>query len=626
VVDVSKMSEQETEPPRTESEDVDSASPLQIIQNPAHNSDDGAAAAMRQTTGQLGGAFVAFVQSNRFVQAAAWLSRAALLVLLGAYLLSWLQGNWGMLTNPDLQNDDARTILFPFHAYGSADALGSDPIAQEMLSLVPWGVRSLYVLFVPIVDVYVASKLVQGVALLILLWAGVVLARSSRAGLGAAALLLFFVLHTPFASDRLGGGLPRAFGFPCFALWLAGVLAQKRLPRFIAPVLLALSYPSIMNLILAAEGFMALRGIGRVHWGVIGRRLRRYAALVGVCLVCVLPASLGESDRGPIHTLEQARNEPAFGRSGRLWILPFEKPLDAMSQAFIAPVKIREDSALKELHKVDDGGELIALLLIGAFLLLPFFRWVPPPSVAVSFFVGTTVIYAISRIFAFQLYSPERYYSFGMQMACLTLLLSCSAHLWFWLRPKWREIARNVSAAVLLGTVWLVSGSGIVKNSGMEINRGTDKELYEFVRTLPKDSRFATHILDGDGIPFWGARATMGSFETLQPWFTHSWARQKKRAMDTIDALYATEQEDIIRYADANQVTHFLINRSRYKSNLSRTAGSFQPFSDYAKEATRNKSQGDFPFSTPPKEAVIFESGRFSVVSVKELKKSWAQN
>jgi hypothetical protein len=181
-----------------------------------------------------------------------------------------------------------------------------------------------------------------------------------------------------------------------------------------------------------------------------------------------------------------------------------------------------------------------------------------------------------------------------------------------------------MSAAALMGIVWLVTGSGIVKDSGMEINRSTDRELYEFVRTLPKDSRFATHILDGDGIPFWGARATMGSFETLQPWFTLSWARQKKRAMDTIDALYATEESAIIDYAEANHVTHFLINRNRYKSNLSRTAGSFQPFSDYAKAAIRKKSKRDFPFSSPPKEAVLFESGRFSVVGVKQLKESWA--
>jgi hypothetical protein len=531
-----------------------------------------------------------------------------------------------MLTNPDLQNDDARTILFPFHQFGSAQALGDDPIASEMLSLVPWGVRALYLAFVPIFDVYVASKLVQAVALGVLLYAAVVLARSRRTGLGAAALLLFFLLHTSYAADRIGGGLPRAFGFPGFALWLSGVLSQRRGPRFAAPVLLALTYPSIMNLILAAEGLLALRGVGRIQWGIIGRRLKRDALLVGVCLVCVLPAALGDSDRGPLHTLEQAQAEPAFGRSGRLWILPFAEPVDAMSKAFISPLKVRGDTVFPSIRGIDDGEELASLLLIAGFLLLPFLRWVPPPAIAVSFFAGATVIYALSRVFAFQLYSPERYYSFGMPMACLTLLLSCSVHLGFWLKGRQRRIVRNLAAVVLIGAVWSVTGGGVVKDSGMEINRQTDQSLYEFVRSLPKDSRFATHILDGDGIPFWGARATMGSFETLQPWFVGSWAHQKKRAMDTIDALYSTETDDVLRYADENHVTHFLINEHRYRSQISKNAGSFQPFSDYARKVVQGASKRDLVFSQPPQEAIVFSSGRFSVVSVEGLKKAQSKD
>src|SRR5690606_7624338 len=329
----------------------------------------------------------------------AWMSRGAVLDVLASYLSTLIGGNWGLLINPDLQNDDARTIMFRYHQYAAADALGDDPIANEMLSLVPWGVRLLYLAFVPIFDVYVASKLVQAVALGVLLYAAVVLARSRRTGLGAAALLLFFLLHTPYAVDRIGGGLPRAFGFPCFALWLAGVLAGKRGPRFSAPVILAFTYPSIMNLILAAEGLMALRGIGRIQWGIVGRRLRRYALLVGVCIACVLPAAMGDADRGPIHTLEQAQAEPAFGRSGRLWILPFAKPVDAMRGALSSPLKVRGGTVFPSIRRTVDGEQLASVRVLAGFLLLPFLRWVPPPAGAVSLFAGATVFYARSRIF-----------------------------------------------------------------------------------------------------------------------------------------------------------------------------------------------------------------------------------
>jgi hypothetical protein len=154
------------------------------------------------------------------------LSIAAVLATLALYGAAWLDFNWEMLTNPELQTDDARTSIFPFHRYASDPSLVEDPIATEMLNLVPIGIRFLYRIFVPFTDVFVAPKIVQAVAFSILVAAAVLLAHGRRAGLGAGVLLLFFVLHDWFAVERVAGGLPRAFGFPCVALWLAGGLGN----------------------------------------------------------------------------------------------------------------------------------------------------------------------------------------------------------------------------------------------------------------------------------------------------------------------------------------------------------------------------------------------------------------
>ncbi len=576
------------------------------------------------------GPFLREMRRDQRADAFTWLTRSILLVLIASFVVAFGRANWGMLFDSGLQNDDARTVLIAFHRYGQAQALGSDPIANEMLSLVPWGARALYLLFVPLVDVYAATKLVQAVAFGILLWAVVLLARSRRAGLGAAALLLFLVLHTPFAVDRIAGGLPRAFGFPGFALWLSGVLTQRRIPRFSAPLILALTYPSVMNMILAAEGLLAVRGLGRVALGVLLRRLRRYAFLLLACLVCVLPAAAGGEDRGPIHTLEQAQKEPAFGRSGRLWILPFTKPIDAISDAFIDPLKpgsasARKESSLLGLDWVKEDPEMVAVLLLSLFLCLPVLGLGPLPAVAPAFFIGTAVIYALSRTFAFSLYSPERYYSFGMRMACLALLVASAAHLWFWVDLRYRAALRHLSAVVLISAVWLLSGSGLTSDTGMTIRRSSDRPLYDYVRTMPKDVRFATHLLDGDGIPFWGARATTGSFETLQPWFTKSWARQKSRAEATLSALYATEKEQVFSFADKHKVTHFLLNQGRYGSALKAKSGSFQPFSTYARDLLRDVRPRDVVLGNVPREAVEFQSGRFSIVSVEKLRVAWSR-
>gem|GEM_PF-707909 len=566
------------------------------------------------------------LSSPRKAKIGVYATRIVLLGVLLAFVWRFTQANLGMLFDADLQNDDARTILFPFHQYGEAGTLGDDPIAQEMLSAVPWGVRGLYLVLVPFIDIFAAAKVVQFISLGVLGWAAFILSRSRRTGLAAGVLLVFLMLHTPFVVDRVAGGLPRAFGFPCFALWVAGLMAGKRLPRFLAPVLLALSYPSIMNLILAAEGLLAIRGAGRRGGRVVLRRLKRYALVVGVCFVCVLPAAMGSSDRGPIHTLEQAKKEPAFGRSGRLYILPFAEPVKAMGEAFLDPVSVarpaRSDSALRTALR--NEGVLIAAALMGLLLLIPILRWGPSPQMAIAFVAGAIIVYAASRILAFRLYSPERYYSFGMRMAGIAVIMCCVPQAWFWVKNRsHRESARNLTVLAFVGLVWGLGGDRIRTDTGMVVDRKTDAELYEFVRTLPKDVRFATHILDGDGIPLFGARAHMGSYETLQPWFVDSWARQKERAMSTQAAYYATERKTVLDYVEKHGVTHFLLNKGRLGKHASRKSGSFQPFTAHVRKILKKRRKRPLLFTRPPKGSVVFQQGRFRVVSVEELKKIW---
>ena len=553
-------------------------------------------------------------------------STLAVLAVLSAYLTTWLQGNWGTLTDPLLQNDDARTSLFPFHRYGPEGALADDPIATEMLSFVPLGVHALYRAFVPLTDVYVAPKIVQGIALGELLFAGMVLSRSRRAGLGAGVLLIFLILHDWFAVFRIAGGLPRAFGFPVFALWLAGVLAQRPWVRRAAPVLAALTYPSVMNMLLAAEGLYAVRGLGRVEWGVLWRRLGRYVALVAVCFIAVLPALTGGEERGPIHNLEQAQNEPAFGKRGRLWVLPFDRPTDVLGRDFIDQLTPRGRSIAPELAKIyASDGEMYATLVFALLLVLALLRWTPVPWVAVAFFCGMVVLFFLSRTFAFQLYSPERYHSFGMRMAATTLIAALLTHSWYWLRPPLRDIARNLTVAGFILGVWAFAGDGVVKNVGMTIDQRRDRELYEFVATLPLDARIASHPADGDGIPYYSARATMGTFETLQPWFVDSWRRQKERCQETLTALYATDPAAVLDYAQRHGVSHFLVNRNRYKSDFQRRAASFEPFTAFTRELLRDVRRKDLVLGSVPDEAVVFRKGNWQVVDVELLRRRWRE-
>lgn len=186
------------------------------------------------------------------------LSVAVLTIVFAAYLAVWVHNNWLRLTDPARQDNDVRTLVFPFHRFGPEQALREDPIANDMYLLNPPGIRALYALFVPLTDLHVATKLVQAVAFGLVLIAGVRLLLAKNAGLGAGLLLIFLILHTPAAVKRFDGGLPRAFAFPVFALWIAGAVSKCERTRFAAIWLAAATYPSAMLMLLCAEGIMTL--------------------------------------------------------------------------------------------------------------------------------------------------------------------------------------------------------------------------------------------------------------------------------------------------------------------------------------------------------------------------------
>lgn len=555
-----------------------------------------------------------------------WVSAALVLWIFCSWFLSWYRGNSDVLWDPMLQPDDARTALFPFHRYDTDSPLADDPIANEMLEYQPYAHRLLFRFTVPFVGLLAATKIVQAVLFLVIVVGGVVLATSRRAGLGAGLLFTFLFLHDISVQERVLGGLPRGFGFPVCGLWLAGALAHRPRVRYAAAVIAALTYPTGLAMVLGAEGVYAVRALGRPGWATLLRRLRRFGILVLACVALLTPAIFfGMSDGGPIHTLEQAQAEPAFGKTGRLRILPFEEPSKAFGEALLDTFRPLGTSptpsffSFVEAHEAEIEVSLVALLV-----LLVFLRLSAPPTAVAAFLVSSLVLYALSRGFAFKLYSPERYYSIGMRVVGLGLATATLGFIAPRLPLAIRQPFRSLVCAAAIGLMWLGLGNGVREpHMGYDIDYRRDAKLWDFIRTMPLDTRIATHLLDGDNIPLFGQRANNGGFETLQPWLTLSWARQKARAEDTFRALYATRREDVIAYAKKYRVTHFMLNENRYREDFTARAKSIEPLSTFTRTLLNGRRRDDLVLAAVPPETIIFRYGNKRIVSVAALEKAW---
>lgn len=559
-----------------------------------------------------------------------WLELASAVVVTVVFMLwlrDWYHGNVPALLDPKLTADDARTAIFPFHRYEKGAPLANDPIATEMLEYQPYCYRLIFRIFVPLVGVLYTTKIVQALLFALIAAGGLVLARSKRAGLGAGLLLVFFFFRDQYVQNRIVGGLPRGFGFPLAALWIAGAMAERPNPRRAAALIAALTYPTALAMVLAAEGLYVVRRLGFPGWRTAWRRLRHYAYLVAACGALLAPAVfLGMSSGGPIHTLEQARREPAF--SGRLHVLPFGDPGKEFGTVVTEVLgHYREgESPIPAVKAELDGYEHeIGVALLATFLLLPLLGWSMSPGAVARFFVADLILYALSRFFAFRLYSPERFYSVGMRAVILALAASAMGLVAPGLATHWRRIARNLTSAFVLAFVWIGIGDGVRDPAmGANIDYRREAPLWDFIRKLPLDARIASHIEDGDTIPLFAARATNGTAETLQPWLTLSWKRQKARAEDTLRAMYATNPEVVIAFARKYHVTHLLVNRSRYHDDFRSHAKSFEPFTAFTSVLLGGRSLSDLVLASVPPAAIVFRFRQWQLVDVAKLEQAWA--
>lgn len=546
-----------------------------------------------------------------------FITALVLFLLLLTYLSVWVHGNWVMLADPDAQNDDARTLLFPFHDYAPGpDAFADDPIGQDMYALTPPVVRLMYQILVPSVGFFWAPKIIQLMTYALMAITAVRLIIAKPRLWASAAVIVFLLMHTPAVAGRINGGLPRAFAFGVFALWLSGMLVRCEWTRYIAIWLSAMTYPSTMLTLLAVEGLITLMPWTATH-GTIIARFRRAILMVVATAAIIVPFRLGAGELGKVHSYEEALKEPAFSHNGRLRYLPFKDPLPRFTICLAAPFGEFDKKPHQHVERKLTWGAVALPMVIGAVLLgLVIFRLAPIPWVSLAFGVACITMYWIARWLAFQLYAPERFYSYGMIMCGITAAAEIIGRIG-WRSPKavWPSVTRNVLATVMIGSLWILTGNGFMDWSKNTI-RPPEGEFLTFVKTMPHDVRIACHPHDQD-IPFWAGRATTDNYETLQPWIVERWNEYRQRTQETMQALYATDVEDLFSYADKHGITHLHLNRARYGPGIYRGGMiRFEPLTTYSVNLLRSIDPRNLAVLRLPADAVVYSDQQHIMVDI----------
>ncbi len=555
---------------------------------------------------------------------------AALLILTLGYVAYWCYEHRAMLIDLDRQNDDARQHLFHYHTHRGDGALAGDPVTEDARLYSPPAVRAVYRVLVPVTGLFAASKLVQGATWAIVLVGAWVLGRAERGGWAAACLFLFFMLHTPEIANRMVGGMPRGFAYPLIGLWLAGAIARSERTRWAAGIVGGAVYPFAMLLILGGEGFLRLAGGVDVRRRDIRANWLRYVLMIALCFAAVMPYQFEKGDRGKPPTYAQAAADPAFGPEGRTKQLPFPNPVRGVvtsMSAVVLPDHYAEFHVEPRFpflmnHRWAMLG--LGLLAIGGAALVAT-RRSPLPVAGLSLFAASLVLTAAAQLMAFRLYIPARYYEFGMPVATIGLLVGVYGLLGVGSDDGRRRVARWAAAIAVMLVTLFFSGTGTDPDNALRLDRKRDAPLYDFVESLPLDARIASHPHDGNDLPYWAARATVVSRETLIPWMYPTWPARVEVAADTLRAMYATRRGDVVAYIEAHDVSHILIHKRRYREDFADFAGLFEPLNRVTDEALEGVELHDLVLADVPLETVVYEDETWRLVDAERLAEAWSE-
>lgn len=557
------------------------------------------------------------------------LRSGSLLMLWGVlivHLSRWVTSYDAYLFDRLYQNDDARIILFPFWSFTDAPGMANDPIVQEQLGMTLTSYQLLCRFLLNFTDVLGTSKGIQFICFGLLFLGAYTLYKSRRTGLASAVVFVVLFLSTPFFLNRIGGGLPRGFAYPCMALWAAGALSRRIVIRRLAMVCAGLFYPPMMVLLLGSEGVLALRGLSTMGQRLFWKRARGYAISIVLCFGFFTPNFLMNDRSERMHTYEEAMKNPAFKKGGRVTPqeqIPFTDPAPIWSRSITKFFNPSGSAIFPDAQKrIKSHQSTFAICLIALAMMFIVFGLVRIPFVGISILASSLICYTIARVFAFVLYTPLRYLEFGTLFGTFICCVEIAGFAFYGSRLRHRKALRNLFSIGALSFMFLFLGDGFSPKTGMTISYHKYAKMWQAIEALPQGSRILGHPYDANSISLWGKKGTTVTYELLTPWRKERWERHQNGVRDIFSTLYATDKATFLKLCEKQDVTHIFKSRSRYGRNFKQWIKMFNPLNQQIKSLLKNTKYEDLLLVRVPPSAIIAKHG-YELISVQKLKEAW---
>lgn len=485
--------------------------------------------------------------------------KALYALVLALSLGTAIYSNYPAFQSDYIRTDDDRANVFWFHRLLDPELLKDDLLTDYAVFYEATGTRYLYTLAAYFVNPFLLAKIIP---ILFYAVAGAALYKMGGAihGPWCGFILAFTFICYPGHLEYFNCGYSRIFAYPGLVLFLYFLTARQTKHLIWLIPLLSLFYPVAFLICAAAYFLWAVLRITIAPIGVEPKKIILHFLAPMIISACfILPKyALPDQRYGRLLTHEETVQNPGARKNGRNEILPrvpvYKKAIDALNEPFI----------------------ILSFLVIFFFLgreslKIPMEFWL--------FIISGLLLYELAYYFLLRLYFPYKYFRYTFPMAVFFVISLGFGRIVERIPNLWGKI---LSLVLLICVSHYFYRDAIRPAAGMRDYRG-EAPLYEYLKTLPKDSLIAAPPYLADGIPLFSARKVLFNFELASPWFTEYYKMIKERTEDFFFAYYSGQREDIVRFVKKYGVDYIIVDARLFR-RLNRERFYIDPYNDFIKK------------------------------------------
>lgn len=384
----------------------------------------------------------------------------------------------------------------------------------------------------------------------------------------ALILLLLFMLFI-MTNNQFVGAYGKAFIYPLLVSFLYYLIKKDILKISIITILQTFLYPPILLVSLGIFCFSII-DFKNKRINIDLKKNGIFYISLFICLTLLI--SFSPKSYLKRVTLMEAVNMPEFFVEGRYPIFRGNpSSISITTPLYLYDVGIRKPLLISPLF-------IIGLLTI--IMVFIYKKTILDVPKEVYFMIISAILFALISTLVFSLlYFPNRYLRNTIP---LFLIIILSNGLYF-LYTKYKY--RSYILIMIMMLIFIPQ----VKSAEMYCQ---DRELYEFIKKLPKDSLIAGHPADMDCIAFFGRKTPFVTDRSNDPIILSYYKPIQQRIFEFFKIYYAEDGRIVKEFCLRNKVTHIVVNKRYFSDEYLRKEkiDYWAPYNDFLKNLTSNKT------------------------------------